>query len=333
MQSWFANLLAATGKTTADLSDTELATQYPVIGLSLAALFLTGIVVDVYLLTRWALARQDRVNLLTLRHTPWSLLEMVIATGIFLFVTFATEVVLAIFLSDQTAVILGTGIVLRGGLLVALVSYFRYRQTDWMSALGLTARPESRWGCSRLFEDRNDAALHRSAATPIPEPTADQLPPACPHWAVLRGAVLYLGIFPAMVILIVGQERLCRALGLDVKPQDIANLFITTHSPAIVALLTVFAVVVAPVFEEVLFRGLAYPVLKQRFGTGRALLMVSAAFALIHFHLPSVVPLFALAIALALAYELTGSLLAAITMHALFNATSVAMLLYVRAHP
>jgi membrane protease YdiL (CAAX protease family) len=47
----------------------------------------------------------------------------------------------------------------------------------------------------------------------------------------------------------------------------------------------------------------------------------------------AIVPLFALAVALALAYELTGSLLASITMHALFNATSVAMLLYVRSHP
>lgn len=290
-----ANIFSAAGKTAAELSDTELATHYPVVGLSVAALFLAGIVVDVYLLTRWAMARHDRVNLFTLRTAPWSLLEMAGATGIFLFATFVVEVTLGLFLGDHPALILGAGIGLRVALLVALGAYFRYRQQDWTQALGLTPKP--------------------------------------PLSALIRGAVLYVGIFPALVILVVGQDLLCRAVGLEIKPQEITQLFLNTDSTAAVALLTAFALIVAPVFEEVLFRGLAYPVLKQRFGTARALVLVSAAFALIHFHLPSVIPLFVLAGALTLAYELTGSLWASIILHALFNTTSVAMLLYVRAHP
>ena len=71
-------------------------------------------------------------------------------------------------------------------------------------------------------------------------------------------------------------------------------------------LIAVFAIVVAPVFEEFFFRGFAYPVLKQRWGTLGALLVVSAVFAVIHFHLPSLGPLFALAVGLGLAYELTA---------------------------
>ena len=103
-------------------------------------------------------------------------------------------------------------------------------------------------------------------------------------------------------------------------------------SVAVVALITVFAIAIAPVFEEFLFRGFAYPVLKQRWGASKALVVVSAAFAAIHLHLPSLGPLFALAVGLGLAYELTGSLLAPITMHVLFNAANVLMILYVRAH-
>ena len=80
------------------------------------------------------------------------------------------------------------------------------------------------------------------------------------------------------------------------------------------------------------FRGFAYPGLKQRWGTWPALVIVSAAFAAIHLHLPSLGPLFALAMGLGLSYEFTGSLLAPITLHALFNATNVGMLLYVRVH-
>jgi membrane protease YdiL (CAAX protease family) len=293
----FANLIAATGKTAAELSDAELAAQYPVLGLSLAALFLAGIVVDVYLLTRWAQARHDRVNLLGIHTAPWSLLEMAVATVAFFFLTIVLGVISVFFFAEHKAIALVAEMLFRAGLLVALVAYFRHRQTNWPRALGMPA------------------VAGRS------------------HIPVLQGAFLYIGIFPALAVLVVLQERLCQAVGLKIKPQEIANLFITTDSLTVVSLLTIFAVVVAPVFEEVLFRGLAYPVLKQRFGTVRALVAVSAAFALIHFHLPSTVPLFVLAVALALAYELTGSLLASITMHALFNATSVAMLLYVRSHP
>jgi membrane protease YdiL (CAAX protease family) len=85
-------------------------------------------------------------------------------------------------------------------------------------------------------------------------------------------------------------------------------------------------------FEEVFFRGFAYPALKQRWGAPRALMMVSGAFALIHLHGPSIAPLFVLAVGLGLAYELTGTLVAPMVMHALFNATNVAMLMFVRYH-
>jgi membrane protease YdiL (CAAX protease family) len=295
VQALFANLFAAAGNRTAELSDAELATRYPVIGVGLAVLFLAGIVVDVYLLTRWAQARHDRVNLLGIHTAPWSLLEMAVATVAFFFLTIVLGIISVLFLAEHRAIALVAEMLFRAGLLVALVAYFRHRQTNWSRVLGLSVE--------------------------LPAP------------AIARGAFLYVGIFPALAVLVVLQERLCQAVGLKIKPQEIANFFITTDSLAVVSLLTLFAVVVAPLFEEILFRGLAYPVLKQRFGTARALAIVSGVFALIHFHLPSTVPLFALAVALALAYELTGSLLAAITMHALFNATSVAMLLYVRSHP
>ena len=96
--------------------------------------------------------------------------------------------------------------------------------------------------------------------------------------------------------------------------------------------LTLFALVVAPVFEEFFFRGFAYPALKEHLGSVRALVIVSAAFAASHLHGPSFVPLFVLALGLGLAYELTGTLLTPITMHAVFNSTMIVQLFYQRAH-
>jgi membrane protease YdiL (CAAX protease family) len=75
----------------------------------------------------------------------------------------------------------------------------------------------------------------------------------------------------------------------------------------------------APLAEEILFRGILYPWLKQA-GFPRLALWVSALFfAAVHMNLVTFVPLLVLALALTLLYERTGNLLAPITAHALFN--------------
>ena len=90
--------------------------------------------------------------------------------------------------------------------------------------------------------------------------------------------------------------------------------------------LGVFALALAPVAEEFVFRGLLYPFFKQRGYPRLALIGVSLAFAVIHFDAATFVPLFVLALALTWLYERTDSLWAPITAHALFNATNLAVL-------
>ena len=53
----------------------------------------------------------------------------------------------------------------------------------------------------------------------------------------------------------------------------------------------------------------------------------SLIFALVHQHIGTMVPLFSLGLVLVLAYELTGSLLVPIFIHALFNLGSTALIL------
>jgi membrane protease YdiL (CAAX protease family) len=83
--------------------------------------------------------------------------------------------------------------------------------------------------------------------------------------------------------------------------------------------LALFAVVIAPVAEEFIFRGVLYPFLKQLGHPGWAWIGVSFLFALIHMNLAAVVPLFVLALALTWLYEGTDNLLAPILAHSLFN--------------
>ena len=95
----------------------------------------------------------------------------------------------------------------------------------------------------------------------------------------------------------------------------------------------VFAVVLAPVTEEFIFRGLLYPFIKQ-FGWPRlAFGGVSVLFALIHFDVATFLPLLLLALVLVWLYEKTDNLLAPITVHALFNASNLAMLVLKHFYP
>jgi len=87
------------------------------------------------------------------------------------------------------------------------------------------------------------------------------------------------------------------------------------------------AVIMAPVAEEVIFRGYLYGVIRRYGGRVPALLTSSLLFAAIHVHLPSLLGLGILAIILCLVYERTGSLWASMTMHAAFNALTIVVLI------
>ncbi len=86
---------------------------------------------------------------------------------------------------------------------------------------------------------------------------------------------------------------------------------------------SLLAVALAPLFEEILFRGLLFPYLAKRAGIVPGALLVSVLFAALHFHAPSFAPLLLLSAGLCLAYWRTGTLWVPIAMHAIFNAVSV----------
>lgn len=84
-------------------------------------------------------------------------------------------------------------------------------------------------------------------------------------------------------------------------------------------LLFLFAAGTAPAIEELLFRGILWPLVRHRgwrFGGGVA---VSLLFALIHFNLAALLPLAALGLFWTWLYEWTDDLAAPMLSHALFN--------------
>jgi membrane protease YdiL (CAAX protease family) len=114
--------------------------------------------------------------------------------------------------------------------------------------------------------------------------------------------------------------------------------FMTTHrDPASLALVVASAVVAAPLAEEFFFRRVLQGWLEKIFpdGDGRMAVALSAAlFALLHLGQGlAYVPLFPLGLVLGTIARRTGSIVPCILLHALFNAVSVALLVWQTAAP
>ena len=147
---------------------------------------------------------------------------------------------------------------------------------------------------------------------------------------IAQGVGFYLAVLPLLFVSALFYQALLAYLKYPTSLQDIA--FVIEESETVGRQVYIFfvAVLVAPFFEELLFRGIGLPLLARKLGAGPAIFLVSAAFAAIHFHVPSLVPLFVLSVAFCLAYLYTGSILVPIVMHGTFNGVNLAMLMLMK---
>lgn len=155
-------------------------------------------------------------------------------------------------------------------------------------------------------------------------------PPATREPRRLRGVVLsgiaaFLMSLPVVTVVSLGWRYLLTRIGYPVQPQELIGLFKNPGSGEILAVITLLAVVAAPISEELVFRGGIFRFLRTRVRPGLALVASSLVFAVIHVNLPSIAPLFVLAVVFSLAYERTGSLATPIVAHALFNLNTVVL--------
>ena len=166
-------------------------------------------------------------------------------------------------------------------------------------------------------------------------------------WAVAALIVVLLVVLPLNYL----SEIALQKMGWQPESQAAVELLMGAPLWPTGVYLGIFAVVLAPVAEEFIFRGVLYRSFKHfpwpalvrlfravnmptfgRLTPGRrfwrifAWVGVSLLFALIHGSVAIFIPLFVLALALTWLYEKTGSLLAPIVVHSLFNAANLALL-------
>ncbi len=87
------------------------------------------------------------------------------------------------------------------------------------------------------------------------------------------------------------------------------------------------AVIAAPLFEELLFRGILYRGLRRSLDTRGAVFASALVFAIVH-PATSFVPVFGMALCAATVFELTGSLFAPILTHMIYNGIVVTLALH-----
>lgn len=151
------------------------------------------------------------------------------------------------------------------------------------------------------------------------------LGPVRPRWRhVGVGAAVGMAGF---VIATVVPELVRRAVGLPPPPRQQVLDFVASGESG-VWLVVATVIVVAPVVEEVVFRGLLFQVLRRRLGVSVGIVLSSLTFAVVHLELItrplSLAALLVLGAWLAAAFHRTGSLVVPITAHALFNGVAVA---------
>ena len=145
----------------------------------------------------------------------------------------------------------------------------------------------------------------------------------------LRDAPVGIGIGLAMQLVAVPLLywpifRIFGELDVEEPARELTNL---AGTPLDVALLVAMTVVMAPVSEEVFFRGLVQGALRDRIGPAWAVAISSMAFAITHFQLQQFPAVLLVGVVHSLLVLRTGRLGSALWSHASFNAVTVAVLL------
>lgn len=257
---------------------------------TLAGLLPLAGLVSAFILTRHHRNNpSDRQSLdAQLADRSWSTMQMGIVLAAFFLFQFITVPLSALFHDHRDSLLqLISTLVIYGGTLGAVVLINRNQDGTWESAFGVGRRQRR---------------------------------------TLLLAPMLYLTFFPILLITSWAYHLLLeQVFGLELDIQEAAKL-ILQESSWTKLLFILLAVVGAPLYEEILFRGLLFPYIAQRAGTAPAILLVSLLFALLHFHLASFVPLGLLSAVLCFTYWRTGSLWPGIGMHAIFNAVSILLL-------
>lgn len=146
--------------------------------------------------------------------------------------------------------------------------------------------------------------------------------------AVTIGAIGFVSVYLALIPVTFAWKSVLELLNFEYEFQ-LPVLLVQNGGTALeMSLMALLIVVVAPICEEIVYRGFVYRYLNERVSIGLAIVLSAGIFALMHLNLYSFLPLLTLGIALSIVYRISGNIVSSITIHMLFNLVNLVMIYY-----
>jgi membrane protease YdiL (CAAX protease family) len=138
------------------------------------------------------------------------------------------------------------------------------------------------------------------------------------------------GLLVIGYVLILAHNLILRLFGVDTQGDEIFQIFSQLPSPVWLFLV---GAVIAPVVEEIFFRGFLFQGFRQKYGWLTAVLLSSAIFGAAHLDPVSLIPTFILGCVLAFLYHKSNSLWPGILFHAAINSFSLLAVYILSKYP
>lgn len=147
------------------------------------------------------------------------------------------------------------------------------------------------------------------------------------HWTFdsIRGTVAFLAVLPVCVGLVELASWLLRMWNPDLVQPHSFLVQLREMGIAGRVMIVLSATVLAPLVEELFFRGLIQSMLRNVLPAWPAVLVTSLLFMIVHAEAQNLPALFVLSTVMGYNYERCGRLWPAILTHALFNATTLGL--------
>ncbi len=157
--------------------------------------------------------------------------------------------------------------------------------------------------------------------------TALGLSPVNMSHNVRQGVIRYLITLPLIILAGYIVNIVSSYYGITPEMQDVVQWVLDEKSSLVLACLMFFGIIIAPIIEEILFRGFLLPALKKSLGGRYAIIVSAALFAAVHIDVFAFMQIFILGLLLGHLYEKTKTLAASIIVHITHNLLTLIFLL------
>ena len=147
------------------------------------------------------------------------------------------------------------------------------------------------------------------------------------HWGTLS---VGCGLLVASYVIILFHNLILTKLGIETQGDEISQLFELLDTPAWFFFV---GAVLAPLVEEIFFRGFLFQGFRARYGWVSGMLLSSSIFAIAHLDPVSLLPTFILGNLLAYLYHRSNSVWPGVIVHVLVNTFGLVSVYFITQHP